>query len=208
MYIIGKKLAQLRNFRNLSVYRLSELSGVRYESIRDAESGSPVRENTVRALAKALHVTVRELCEPGTDTDQHFLVFLDEKALMPSKAHKDDAGWDLFAPGPDIVPRHGSAIIDTGVHIAIPAGYAGLLVSKSGLSTKHDLISDGLIDAGYTGSIHVKLYNLGDVSYMIDRGDKISQIVFIPIAEPALIETTEPLPDTERGAKGFGSSGK
>ena len=208
MYIIGKKLNELRNYRRLSIYQLSELSGVRWESIRNAEENNPVRESTALALAKVLGVTIRELVEPGTDTDQHFLVFLDKNAIMPSKAHQDDAGWDLFTPIPDIVPRRGSTVIDTGVHVAIPKGYAGLLVSKSGLSTKHDLISDGLIDAGYTGSIRVKLYNLGDVSYLLDRGDKISQLVFIPIAEPSLIETASPLPETERGANGFGSSGK
>lgn len=208
MYNIGKKLKQLRRLRNLSVNALAEKASVHYQTLVDAESDGPIRESTLIALAKALDVTVRELCEPCTADETHFLVFLDEGAMMPQKAHPDDAGWDLFSPRPDIVPRRGSTVIDTGVHVAIPKGYAGMLVSKSGLSTRHDLISDGLIDAGYTGSIRVKLYNLGDVSYMLDRGDKISQLVFIPIAEPDLIETTKPLPETERGDKGFGSSGK
>lgn len=208
MYNIGKKLKQLRRLRNLSVNALAEKASVHYQTLVDAESDGPIRESTLIALAKALDVTARELCEPCTADETHFLVFLDKGALMPQKAHPDDAGWDLFSPKPDIVPRRGSTVIDTGVHVAIPKGYAGLLVSKSGLSTRHDLISDGLIDAGYTGSIRVKLYNLGDVSYMLDRGDKISQLVFIPIAEPDLIETTKPLPETERGDKGFGSSGK
>ena len=208
MYNIGKKLKQLRRLRNLSVNALAEKASVHYQTLVDAESDGPIRESTLIALAKALDVTVRELCEPCTADETHFLVFLDKGALMPQKAHPDDAGWDLFSPKPDIVPRRGSTVIDTGVHVAIPKGYAGLLVSKSGLSTRHDLISDGLIDAGYTGSIRVKLYNLGDVSYMLDRGDKISQLVFVPIAEPDLIETTKPLPETERGDRGFGSSGK
>ena len=208
MYNIGKKLKQLRRLRNLSVNALAEKASVHYQTLVDAESDGPIRESTLIALAKALDVTVRELCEPCTADETHFLVFLDKGAMMPQKAHPDDAGWDLFTPRPDIVPRRGSTVIDTGVHVAIPKGYAGMLVSKSGLSTRHDLISDGLIDAGYTGSIRVKLYNLGDVSYMLDRGDKISQLVFIPIAEPDLIETTKPLPETERGDRGFGSSGK
>ncbi len=208
MYNIGKKLKQLRQLRNLSVHGLSEKASVRYETLVAAEADGPIRESTLLALAKALGVTVRELCEPCSADETHFLVFLDKGAMMPTKAHEDDAGFDLFSPKPDIVPRRGSTVIDTGVHIAIPKGYAGLLVSKSGLSTRHDLISDGLIDSGYTGSIRVKLYNLGDVSYMLDRGDKISQLVIIPIGEPDLIETTEPLPETDRGANGFGSSGK
>lgn len=208
MYNIGKKLKQLRRLRNLSINALAEKASVHYQTLIDAEADGPIRESTLIALAKALDVTVRELCEPCTADETHFLVFLDKGAMMPQKAHPDDAGWDLFSPKPDIVPRRGSTVIDTGVHVAIPKGYAGMLVSKSGLSTRHDLISDGLIDAGYTGSIRVKLYNLGDVSYMLDRGDKISQLVFIPIAEPDLIESAVPLPETERGDKGFGSSGK
>lgn len=208
MYNIGKKLKQLRHLRNLSVNALAEKASVHYQTLIDAEKDGPIRDSTLQALANALDVTPRELCEPCTADETHFLVFLDKGAMMPQKAHSDDAGWDLFTPKPDIVPRRGSTVIDTGVHVAIPKGYAGMLVSKSGLSTRHDLISDGLIDSGYTGSIRVKLYNLGDVSYMLDRGDKISQLVFIPIAEPDLIETTKPLPETERGDRGFGSSGK
>lgn len=205
---IGPKLRQIRELRNMGRYTLADKASVRYETIVKCEEGGPVRFSTVQALAKALDVTARELMDPHTDDETHFLVFLDEGAMMPQKAHPDDAGWDLFTPKPDIVPRRGSTVIDTGVHVAIPKGYAGLLVSKSGLSTRHDLISDGLIDAGYTGSIRVKLYNLGDVSYMLDHGDKISQLVFIPIAEPDLVESAVPLPETERGARGFGSSGK
>lgn len=205
---LGDKLTQLRQLRNMSRYELAEKACVRWDTVAAAEDGYPVRMSTVQALAKALDVTVRELMEPFSGNETQFLVFLDKDALMPAKAHPDDAGWDLFATQPALVPRRGSAVIDTGVHVAIPKGYAGLLVSKSGLSTHHDLISDGLIDSGYTGSIRVKLYNLGDISYMVERGDKISQLVFIPIAEPDLIETVIPLPETQRGSRGFGSSGK
>jgi dUTP pyrophosphatase len=205
---IGAKLKQIRELRNMSRNRLSDLSGVKYETIVSAEENNPVRESTVAALSKALGVTVRELMDPATPDETQFLVFLDELALMPAKAHAADAGFDLFSPQPDMVPARGSTVINTGVHVAIPEGYAGLLVSKSGLSMRHGLISDGLIDAGYTGPIHVKLYNLNDVGYLIERGDKISQLVFIPIAEPCLVESALPLPETERGDRGFGSSGR
>lgn len=208
MYNIADKLSQLRTMRNLTRYQLSERSGIRWETVVAAEDGGPVRDSTVIALAKALDVTVRELLEPCTEDEQQFMVYLDEGAYLPRKAHPEDAGFDLFSPKTDMVPRRGYTVIDTGVHVAIPRGYAGLLVSKSGLNVKHNLISDGLIDSGYTGSIRVKLYNLGDVSYMVEAGDKISQLVFIPIAEPDLIESASPLPETERGDRGFGSTGK
>lgn len=205
---IGAKLRQIRELRNMSRHYLSRISGVKYDTVCSAEDGKPVRDSTVTALAKAMGVTVQELKDPCTPDETQFLVFLDELALMPTKAHAADAGYDLFAPQPDMVPPRGSTIIDTGVHVAIPEGYAGLLVSKSGLSMRHGLISDGLIDSGYTGSIHVKLYNLNDVGYLIERGDKVSQLVFIPIAEPDLVESSLPLPETERGNRGFGSSGR
>lgn len=97
--------------------------------------------------------------------------------------------------------------IDTGVHIAIPAGNVGMLKSKSGLNVKHNITSEGVIDAGYTGSIVVKLYNHGKETYAVRKGDKISQLVILPIITPEL-ELVSGLEESERGEKGFGSSGR
>lgn len=126
---------------------------------------------------------------------------------MPEKAHDMDGGFDLFAPESAVVPARGSAVIDTGVHIQLPPGTAGLLVSKSGLNIKHNLTSTGLIDQGYTGSIRVKLYNHGDEDYTIEAGDKISQLVVLKIMDVSLQEVSE-LDESERGANGFGSTGR
>ena len=99
-------------------------------------------------------------------------VMLDKGAIMPTRAHEDDAGLDLYTPedfGLGFVNEgdvnrviHGvdSYIVDTGVHVEIPKGYVGMLKSKSGLNVKYGIISEGVIDAGYTGSIKVKLYSL------------------------------------------------
>lgn len=133
-------------------------------------------------------------------------VVLNEGAYMPHRAHEWDAGYDLKTPVPVIVPKHGSALINTGVHIGIPEGYAGLLVSKSGLNVEKNLTSTGLIDAGYTGSIRVKLYNSGDTDVHLAKGNKVSQIIIIPVNTPEL-EIANWLPDTERGDNGFGSTG-
>lgn len=95
---------------------------------------------------------------------------LDPGAYMPERAHATDGGLDLRSPMATVVPARGSAVIDTGVHVELPLGTAGLLVSKSGLNVRHDITSEGLIDAGYSGSIVVKLYNNGDTPYYIDRG--------------------------------------
>jgi dUTP pyrophosphatase len=134
-------------------------------------------------------------------------VKLDNGAWAPEKAHEADAGYDLRSPTREVVPAHRSVVIDTGVHIAIPRGYAGVLMSKSGLNVKHNITSTGLIDSGYTGSIKVKLYNHGDADYFVHVGDKISQICVIPVYTMDIELVTE-LEDTERGNNGFGSSGR
>lgn len=135
-------------------------------------------------------------------------IILDTGARVPTRAHSTDAGFDLYSREEKFVPAHGSAVFDTGVHVAIPAGMAGLLVSKSGLNTKCNITSTGLIDAGYTGSIRVKLYNHGNTPYMVYAGDKISQLVVIPIFTPSLEIVSEFTERTERGENGFGSSGR
>lgn len=132
---------------------------------------------------------------------------LDVGAFTPMKAHNSDAGFDLKTPSDVYVPARGSATVDTGVHIEIPEGYCGLLVSKSGLNVKHNLNTTGLIDCGYTGSIVAKVHNMSDVPYVFHNGDKITQLVLLPILNVELVEV-ESLDKTERGDNGFGSSGK
>lgn len=134
-------------------------------------------------------------------------VMLDPGAKMPTRAHATDAGLDIYARDGQIVPAKESAVFDTGVHIEIPVGYVGFLKSKSGLNVKHGITSEGVIDAGYTGSIVVKLYNNDGYDYKVNAGDKISQLVILPILTPGL-EEVDALEDTERGAGGFGSTGK
>ena len=132
---------------------------------------------------------------------------LDNGAYMPTRAHETDAGLDLYATSTEIVRAGESATFDTGVHVELPYGTVGMIKSKSGLNVKHNLTSEGVIDVGYTGSICVKLYNHGDRDYVVRRGDKISQLVIMPILTPVL-ELVEDLEATERGNGGFGSTGR
>lgn len=135
-------------------------------------------------------------------------VKLQPGATLPKHGHDADAGWDLCAKEDFIVPAGGHAVHDTGVHMAIPEGYCGLLVSKSGLNVKHSLTSTGLVDAGYTGPIIVKLYSEDTGrDYMFKAGDKISQIVILPIPKVEL-EVVAELDESERGSGGFGSTGR
>lgn len=106
-----------------------------------------------------------------------------------------------------MVPAHGNVIVDTGVHVALPCGCAGLLVSKSGLNVKHDITSTGLIDEGYTGSIVVKLYNHGGEDHEFEAGDEITQLVVIPVVCEPLKQVSAFNP-SERGDNGFGSTGR
>lgn len=134
-------------------------------------------------------------------------VILDEGAKLPTRAHRYDAGLDIYSRETKVVPARGSAVFDTGVHVAIPEGYGGFLKSKSGLNVKHNITSEGVIDAGYTGSIMVKLYNHGDKDYTVNAGDKITQLVVIRVDLDDCYEVNF-LDDTERGDCGFGSTGK
>lgn len=134
-------------------------------------------------------------------------VKLDPGAYMPERAHEQDAGLDLRSRETTWVPANGSAVFHTGVHIELPKGCAGVLVSKSGLNTNRGITSHGLIDEGYTGEIVVKLYNHSSEPYTVNKGDKISQLVIIPVCKPEM-ELVSVLGDTERGSNGFGSSGR
>lgn len=139
-------------------------------------------------------------------------IVLDKGAIMPTRAHPFDAGLDLYAPKGDgvytIAPCGGSATIDTGVHVDIPEGCAGFIKAKSGLNVKHGLTCTGVIDAHYTGSIAVKLYNHHScLRYDVLPGDKIAQLVILPCVLLPL-ELVESLEKTDRGDGGFGSTGR
>lgn len=134
-------------------------------------------------------------------------------AILPTRAHDQDAGLDLYSREEKIIGGifddfvDNYATFDTGVHIELPPGTFGQLFSKSGLNVKYNIVScGGTIDEGYTGSIKVKLYNLGEKPYLIRKGQKICQLVIMPCEKPKL-EVVDRLEDTERGEKGFGSSG-
>jgi dUTP pyrophosphatase len=134
-------------------------------------------------------------------------VKLDPGAYMPERAHPFDAGLDIRSMQEKWVFARRSATFDTGVHVQIPEGYVGMLKSKSGLNVKYGVASEGVIDCGYTGSIVVKLYNNSDSDYLVRRGDKISQIVVMPV-EIEELELVDEFEETERGNNGFGSTGR
>lgn len=133
---------------------------------------------------------------------------LDKGAFEPVRAHDTDAGMDLRAMDSQIVPAKESAIFHTGVHVKLPKWTAGIIVSKSGLNVNHDITSTGLIDEGYDGEIVVKLINHGGYDYKVNIGDKISQLVIVPVFYEDIEIVDDLNQESERGSDGFGSSGR
>ncbi len=133
-------------------------------------------------------------------------VQLDDGAYMPERAHGTDAGADLRTPIDFMLYGHSSFSVDTGVHVELPHGYYARVASKSGLNVRYDIISEGVIDEGYTGSIVVRMHNLSKNPHVFARGDKISQLIVEPVTYPTF-ERVDRVEGGERGDGGFGSTG-
>lgn len=134
-------------------------------------------------------------------------VKLDKGAYMPERAYTTDAGADLKTPYGFTLWHNEKKVIDTGVHIEIPAGFVGMVKSKSGLMCNCGITTDGTVDAGYTGSIRVWLKNNSHYAKVFKPGDKIAQLVILPIITPDF-EQVDEITGGERQANGFGSTGK
>ena len=133
---------------------------------------------------------------------------INPEAKMPKYSLAGDAGMDLYSVE-DLALRSGEkASVKTGIAIKIPEGYVGLFWDKSGISHKFGIKTlGGVIDSNYTGEYIVGLINLGKEDYKIEKGQKIAQVLFQKVETPEIEEVQE-LEDTNRGADGFGSTGK
>jgi len=137
--------------------------------------------------------------------------FLDEAATLPSRAHESDAGLDLHSAQSAHIGPHERWQISTGLAVEIPEGHAGLVMPRSGLALRHGISlvnAPGLIDSGYRGEIGVLLLNNDPAEvFRVEPGDRIAQLVVVPIAGLEPVSVTE-LAGSERGEGGFGSSGR
>ena len=131
---------------------------------------------------------------------------LDEGAYFPLRAYAGDSGADLRTPHSFVLHPQSYIDIDTGVHFEIPYGLAGLVIGKSSLS-KEGITTESLIDSGYTGSIHVVLFNHSRKLRVFEKGDKIAQIMFVRIIAPTFVQMDQ-ITGGDRGDRGFGSTGK
>lgn len=125
-----------------------------------------------------------------------------------TKAHEHDAGYDIISSEDRKVSAGSRALISTGLRVAIPKGWVGIIKPRSGLSVKHSIdIGAGVIDCGYTGEVKVCFINNGNVPYHIEEGNKIAQMIVVPIYTTWNVERVSSFSESERSEKGFNSSG-
>ncbi len=132
-----------------------------------------------------------------------------ELSKLPSRGSQESAGLDLYSIEELEIPSNSSKLISTGLMFEFPAGYVGIIKSRSGLSVKNKVETGaGVIDSDYRGEVKVHLHNFGDEPVLIKIHDRIAQIIFVPIwlGKPTQVKIMEV--KTNRGNNGFGSTGK
>jgi dUTP pyrophosphatase len=133
---------------------------------------------------------------------------LHKDASLPIKAHPGDAGWDLYSLDITEIPAWGSRLVSTGIAVAIPHGWCGVVKDRSSVALKQDTTTNaGVIDHGYTGELKVLLRNNSHKIKWINAGDRIAQLLILPVPEVTLVEVSE-FEETDRGEGSFGSTGK
>lgn len=131
------------------------------------------------------------------------------QAQIPTYAHEKDSGMDLRAIGYWSIRPGTSALVSTGIAMALPDGYEGQIRPRSGLAAKNNITvlnTPGTIDYGYRSECKVILFNHGHETFNVNEGDRIAQLVIVPVAY-AIAEEVSELDETERNTSGFGSTG-
>lgn len=132
---------------------------------------------------------------------------LEPAAHLPTRAHPDDAGLDLYAVEDVTVEPGTGLMIRTGVACAVPVGHVGLVCDRSSMAKRGLKTAGGVIDAGYRGELGVVVWNLSRERQHVKKGERCAQMLVIPIATPAPVDSAD-LGETARGAGGFGSTGR
>ena len=134
---------------------------------------------------------------------------LHENAILPTKAHDGDLGYDLYASDPLMIAPHETRLVKTGISVQFPAGYGGIIKDRSSIATKQYLFTvAGVIDNGYTGEIRIAFYNASGQLQRIEKGQKIAQLILIPVTNFTVEEVDEIVTSDGRGEGGFGSTGE
>jgi len=135
---------------------------------------------------------------------------LTKYAHSPQKAHKEDACFDLRASEQASIPGHGYTTVRTELAIRIPSGHVGFIMSRSGMASNRGVFvlnAPGVIDAEYSGEIKIVLANMDDVSYLVERGDKVAQFTVMPLMQLSMLRGDNMVWSGMRGDRGFGSTG-
>ena len=132
---------------------------------------------------------------------------LSSDATLPTRAYPDDAGLDIYGLEDALIGPSEGKMISTGFAMAVPAGHVGMVCDRSSMAKNGLKTAGGIIDAGYRGEVKIVLWNLSKEQIRVARGERIAQLLILPIQTPAVCEAVE-LPSAERGEKGFGSSGR
>ena len=164
--------------------------------------------NSARMAAKFAkeYYEILEAVERYMASRKSMKVILEEGAFLPTSAHETDGGYDLYSRTEAIIPPRDKMSFDIGVHVQLPEGTIGYISSRSGMN-RRGISCEGIVDSGYNGSISVNLINHSNEPYEVHEGDRIAQMVILPILKPGL-EVVKEFEETERGNNGFGSSGK
>jgi dUTP pyrophosphatase len=128
-------------------------------------------------------------------------------AILPKRAYPDDAGLDLTALESVTLAPHSGVVTRTGVAIQLDVGYVAMVADRSSMAKRGLKTAGGIIDSGYRGEIHIVIRNMTNETVQLEAGERIAQLLILPIATPAVVEVSE-LDDSSRGEKGFGSSGR
>lgn len=188
-------------------------TSARTRDLMNTPKGGKVEETIAKRLAQSEGPIIddSETCNTDSSLWHTSIPFtLDYGAHVPTFATVGSAGADMYAKTGVRIARGGWASVDTGVHVAIPQGYVGLVFPRSGLARKYGLSfvnGVGVIDSDYRGAIGMTIINNGTAPYQINRGDRIGQIVIVPFMIAQFIPVST-LDDTERGTGGFGSTGR
>jgi dUTP pyrophosphatase len=175
------------------------------------ERQKPVKKKGMFQRAKNLMVPRETSDEVRTSSEEEILtlvpVQLQQNSAVPRQGTAQSAAWDLQSPVDCLLPGRAVTRINLKLRIALPTGYYTQLVSRSSLASKGIVVIAGVIDADFRGDICVLLHNLTEKAFLIRAGDKVAGAIFLQYAEP-VFQGVESLPSSDRGAGGFGSTGK
>jgi len=180
------------------------------KGVKSTDVGTDARPDSDDMPTAPAVVSATPLAARAQNTVRQVLKFakLSEHARAPTRGSVDAAGYDLYAAEDKIIESGKRACVKTDIQIEVPSGTYGRVAPRSGLAAKHGIdVGAGVIDKDYRGNVMVLLFNFGDASFDVKRGDRIAQLVLEKICM-AELEELRSLDETDRGEGGFGSTGK